>query len=51
MISVEPQPDDSPAPFALKPLIDPTVDDVGPGVLQAMTNMSANAPTGRADLQ
>ncbi len=41
VISVEPQPDDSPAPFALKPLIDPTVEDVGPGVLQGMDNTSA----------
>lgn len=41
VISIEPQPDDSPAPFALKPLVDMTVEDFGPGVLQELTNQAA----------
>jgi len=51
VISVEPEPDDSPAPFALKPLVDMTIEDVGPGVLQGMANNAAAAPTGAAILQ
>ncbi|MEM7244697.1 MAG: anti-sigma factor [Acidobacteriota bacterium] len=52
VISVEPEPDDSAAPFALKPLVDGTVDDLGPGVLQALMNQSAaNNPTGMVDLR
>jgi len=46
VISVEPDPDDSPAPFALKPLIDMDIEDVGIGVSQDMANQSANNPTG-----
>ena len=46
VISVEPDPDDSPAPFALKPLVDMTIEDPGAGVSQDMANMSANNPTG-----
>lgn len=34
VISVEPVPDDSPAPFAIKPLIDSDVEDSGAGTLQ-----------------
>lgn len=49
VISVEPQPDDSPAPFALKPLVDMTVDNMGPGVLEDLSNNAANTnPTGVA---
>jgi hypothetical protein len=44
VISVEPEPDTSPGPFTLKPLVDGTIDDVGMGVLQSLTNMSENAP-------
>ena len=51
VISVEPDPDDSPAPFALKPLVDTDVEDLGPGVSQAMMNNAASAPTGSAMLQ
>ena len=52
VISVEPQPDDSPAPFALKPLVDGSADDVGPGVLQSLApNASAATITGVATLQ
>lgn len=46
VISVEPVPDDSPAPFALKPLVDTDVEDLGAGMPQMMDNMSANNPTG-----
>ncbi|MEM6955628.1 MAG: anti-sigma factor [Myxococcota bacterium] len=38
VISVEPVPDNSPAPFFLKPLVDGEVDDVGPGTLQDLGN-------------
>jgi hypothetical protein len=48
VISVEPDPDDSPAPFAIKPLVDPEIEDVGAGVLQMMINTPENAPTGMA---
>jgi hypothetical protein len=50
VVSVEPVPDDSTAPFALKPLIDPTAEDLGPGVSQDMTNMADTLPTGSVDL-
>lgn len=50
VISVEPEPDDSPAPFALKPLVDMTVEDVGAGTLQVMMNNAGSAPTGTAML-
>lgn len=48
VISVEPSPDNSAAPFALKPLLDAMIEDVGPGVLQSMSNNAANAPSGTA---
>jgi hypothetical protein len=38
VISVEPVPDTSPAPFALKPLVDGEIEDVGGGVVQDMAN-------------
>lgn len=50
VISVEPEPDDSPAPFVLKPLVTPVIEDVGPGVLQPMENRSGTSPTGVATL-
>ena len=50
VISVEPDPDDSAAPFALKPLIDMDIEDVGAGTLQAMMNNAASAPTGTATI-
>jgi hypothetical protein len=40
VISVEPQPDDSEAPFLLKPLVD-SIDVVDAGVLQGMSNNAA----------
>lgn len=50
VISVEPVPDDSPAPFALKPLLDGSIDDVGAMTAQAMSNNRASFPTGSATL-
>ena len=48
VISIEPDPDDSAGPFTLKPLVDMSVEDVGPGVLQPMANNAASLPTGTA---
>lgn len=48
VISVEPEPDDSPAPFALKPLIDDKIEGAGIGVTQTMANKSADNPSGSA---
>lgn len=51
VISVEPEPDDMPAPFAIKPLVDEETTDVGPGVLQPLANAArTNAPRGVAVL-
>ena len=44
VISVEPSPDNSPAPFTLKPLVDLVEDTGAPGILQEMTNNAANTP-------
>lgn len=46
VISVEPEPDNSPAPFTLKPLIDGMIEDVGPGAVQGMDDAAPAAPTG-----
>lgn len=46
VISVEPEPDDSPAPFAIKPLVDPMIEDLGIGMTETMENMSVNNPSG-----
>lgn len=49
IITVEPEDDDSPKPFAIKPLVDTNVEDVGQGVPQAMTNQAgATNPRGVA---
>jgi hypothetical protein len=50
VISVEPEPDTSAAPFTLKPLIDRVIDDVGEGVLQPMSVNPAPLPRGHAVL-
>ena len=52
VISVEPEPDDSPAPFVFKPLLRSGIaPDIAP-VLQPMTNnAAASAPTGTATLR
>lgn len=47
VISVEPSPDNSPAPFGIKPLIDSPIEDVGLGGSQDMANVIAdNQPSG-----
>jgi len=44
VISIEPVPDNSPAPFAYKPLVDGNIDDVGKLILQSMvTNLDSLA--------
>jgi len=48
VISVEPDPDNSPGPFTLKPLMDPIIDDLGEGVLQPMSRNPAAMPSGHA---
>ena len=50
VISIEPEPDNSAAPFAFKPLVDMVIEDVGAGTLQAMTNNASAFPTGTASL-
>ena len=46
VISVEPSPDNSPAPFALKPLVDSNIEDIAPPTTQSAANNAAGAPTG-----
>ncbi len=48
VISVEPEPDNSPGPFLLKPLLDPVIDDVGEKILQPMHRNPASLPWGTA---
>lgn len=44
VISIEPYPDNSPAPFAFKPLVLPAIQDPGgPGILQELQNNAANS--------
>ncbi|MFN3197707.1 MAG: hypothetical protein ACE366_04725 [Bradymonadia bacterium] len=52
VITIEPEPDNSPAPFFFKPLVDMSAEDLGPGaVLQDMTNQAeGTAPAGTAAL-
>ncbi len=45
VISIEPDPDNSPGPFTFKPLVDGTIDDLGVGVPQDMDNNSGGFPT------
>lgn len=52
VISVEPSPDNSPAPFGIKPLIDDDIQDVGAGASQDMANViGANQPSGTLTIQ
>ena len=52
VISVEPSPDNSPAPFGIKPLIDDVIEDVGAGNSQDMANVIAgNQPSGTLTIQ
>jgi len=48
VISIEPNPDTSPGPFLLKPLVDKTIEDVGDHGSQDMMNQAATFPTGAA---
>ena len=48
VVSIEPEPDNRPAPFTLKPLVDTNIEDVGPAVLQPMDNIASMFPTGTA---
>jgi len=48
--TIEPAPDNSPAPFGLKPLVDTSVEDNGMGVSQGMANNAAIFPGGTAKL-
>jgi hypothetical protein len=50
VVSIEPEPDNSPAPFALKPLVDMIIDDVGMGVLQPLGNNAAGFLNGSVTL-
>ena len=52
VISVEPFPDNSPAPFGIKPLIDEVIENVGEGGSQDMANViSTNQPSGTLTIQ
>lgn len=52
VISVEPEPDDSPAPFALKPLLTQPIGAALAPTLQAMSNnAAASNPTGTATIE
>ena len=46
VISVEPEPDNDPGPFAIKPLVDMDIEDIAPPTLQSMANNAASAPSG-----
>ncbi len=46
VISVEPHPDDSPAPFHLKPLIGTTPSPAAAATLYSLDNTATNLPTG-----
>jgi hypothetical protein len=48
VISVEPDPDNSPAPFTLNPLVDMNIEDVGDHGAQELTYSSDSFPTGTA---
>jgi hypothetical protein len=51
VITIEPVPDNSPAPFFLKPLVDRSIEDTGaPGIFQSMVNRVGNFPSGLARL-
>ncbi|MEM6992054.1 MAG: anti-sigma factor [Myxococcota bacterium] len=52
VISIEPEPDDAAAPFLLKPLVMPAVEDVPDKGLQDMENNAiASSPTGTARIR
>lgn len=51
VITVEPEPDDSPAPFALKPLIGAIAANATDHVTYTMTNRASELPTGTATIR
>ena len=52
VISVEPSPDDSPAPFALKPLVaSPITNDLAPSLQDMDNNAAATNPAGMAQFE
>jgi hypothetical protein len=51
VISIEPDPDNSPGPFTFKPLVDGVIDDLGVGVLQDMDNNSGGFPTAMVSMR
>jgi hypothetical protein len=51
VISIEPYPDDSPAPFTLKPLVGTVPADAGEGALNALVNASASFSTAMAEIR
>lgn len=52
VISIEPMPDDSPAPFVLKPLVtDPIAPTLAPALQALMNNAANSSPTGTATLR
>ncbi|MEM1031708.1 MAG: anti-sigma factor [Myxococcota bacterium] len=48
VISIEPMPDDSPAPFAFKPLVDMSADATAAGMSEPLENMASTLATGTA---
>ncbi len=51
VISIEPQPDDSPAPFTLKPLVGSIASDAVDHVTYDLGNMASGFPTGTATIR
>ena len=51
VISIEPSPDDSPAPFTLKPLVGSAPGDASDHLTYSLANNSAGFPTGTATVQ
>ncbi len=51
VISVEPEPDDSAAPFAFKPLTGTLTSDIAPTAQTLDNNVTASAPTGTATIE
>ena len=49
VITIEPDPDNSPNPFTLKPLVDMDIEDVGLGGSQDMANNAGTFPVGTAN--
>lgn len=51
VISIEPVPDNSPAPYTFKPLVDSNIEDLGaPGLSQEMSNNAAGFASGQATI-